>query len=33
MLKIWKANGMFVVVERKDDHGEVRPFVEVGEAA
>jgi AAA domain len=30
LLKIWMANGMFVVVEGKDDKRETRSFVEVG---
>jgi hypothetical protein len=33
MLKIWTANGMFVVVDGLDAKREKRNFVEVGERA
>lgn len=33
LLKIWLTNGMFVVVNGKDDKGNDRPFIEVGEWA
>jgi RecA-family ATPase len=33
LLKIWKASGMLRVVEAKDEKGNMRPFVEVGEWA
>jgi hypothetical protein len=33
LLKTWIANGMFVVVQGKDNKGNDRPFVEVGEWA
>jgi hypothetical protein len=33
LLKIWIASGMFVIVTGKDDKGNDRPFIEVGEAA
>lgn len=33
LLKVWIKNGMFVVVDGKDDKGKRRPYVEVGEVA
>jgi hypothetical protein len=33
LLKLWIANGMFVIVEGQDDKRRPRSFIEVGEAA
>jgi hypothetical protein len=33
LLKVWIANGMFVVVTGKDEKGKDRPYVEVGKSA
>jgi hypothetical protein len=33
LMKIWIANGMFVEVTGKDQNGEDRSYVEVGELA
>jgi hypothetical protein len=33
LLRSWIANGMFMVVSRKDDRHDTRPFLEVGQWA